>query len=52
MYGMSDTESTEAVLMYSCDTCGKRFNAVEDAQVHNRNAHREFALKGDSDRGL
>lgn len=52
MHGMSNTESTEAAPVYSCDTCGKSFNAVEDAQIHNRNAHREFALKGDSDRGL
>ena len=49
---MSNIESTDAILMYTCDTCGKRFNAVEDAQIHNRNAHRELALTGDSDRGL
>jgi transcriptional regulator NrdR family protein len=52
MYDMSNTESTEAILMYSCDTCGKRFTAVEDAQIHDRNAHRELAPKGDSDHGL
>ena len=32
--------------MFTCDTGGERFNTVEDAQIHNRNAHR------DSDLGL
>jgi transcriptional regulator NrdR family protein len=49
---MSNMESNDATLVYSCDTCGKRFNTVEDAQIHNRNAHRELAPKGDSDYGL
>ena len=49
---MSTTESAEAEIMFTCDTCGKRFNTVEDAQIHDRNAHRERALNDDTDRGL
>jgi len=49
---MSTTDSTEAEIMYTCDTCGKRFNTVDDAQIHDRNVHREHGLKDDTDRGL
>lgn len=49
---MSFPEAVEAEVMYTCDACGKRFNSVDDAQIHDRNAHRERALNDDSVRGL
>ena len=49
---MSSTKAADAELMFTCDTCGERFNTVEDAQIHNRNTHREIAQRGDSDLGL
>ena len=41
---MSSTKAADAELMFTCDTCGERFNTVEDAQIHNRNAHRDSDL--------
>jgi hypothetical protein len=46
------SESIILETAFKCDTCGKLFNSVDDAQIHNRNAHREGALSDDSDRGL
>ena len=46
---MSTKESIEAEIMYTCDTCGTRFNTVDDARTHSSKAHKE---QGGSDKGL
>ncbi len=49
---MSNQEHAEAEILYTCDTCGKHFNSIEDAQIHNRNSHREGGMNYDSNTGL
>lgn len=45
-------ETVEAEIAYKCDLCGEIFNSPADAENHNKEAHPESELKGDSDRGL